>query len=110
LFAYGPADAICHPKTPSSLASFKSRLALPLWYQVVLEKRPRNGCSSSKGEGTEEREGEVVPPPPLFGGKVTPLCRTVELGTSVMTVPSGAVNVLVHDLPVGVAVIEYGLQ
>ena len=33
----------CHPKTPSSLASFKSRLVLPFWYrltQVVLEKRP----------------------------------------------------------------------
>ena len=39
-----------HPKTPSSLASFKSRLVLPFWYrltQVVLEKRPINGCSSS---------------------------------------------------------------
>jgi len=39
-----------HPKTPSSLASFKSRLVLPFWYQliqVVLEKRPLNGCSSS---------------------------------------------------------------
>ena len=39
----------CHPKTPSSLASFKSRLVLPFWYrltQVVLEKRPLNGCSS----------------------------------------------------------------
>ena len=38
-----------HPKTPSSLASFKSRLALPFWYrltQVVLEKRPLNGCST----------------------------------------------------------------
>jgi len=38
-----------HPKTPSSLASFKSRLVLPFWYwltQVVLEKRPLNGCSS----------------------------------------------------------------
>ena len=37
-----------HPKTPSSLASFKSRLVLPFWYrltQVVLEKRPLNGCS-----------------------------------------------------------------
>ena len=33
------------PKTPSSLASFKSRLVLPFWYQltqVVLEKRPLN--------------------------------------------------------------------
>jgi len=40
----------CHLKTPSTLASFKSRLALPFWYgltQVVLEKRPLNGCSSS---------------------------------------------------------------
>jgi len=41
----------CHrrPKTPSSLASFKSRLVLPFWYrltQVVPEKRPLNGCSS----------------------------------------------------------------
>jgi len=40
-----------HPKTPSSLASFKSRLVLPFWYhftQVVLEKRPLNGYSSSR--------------------------------------------------------------
>ena len=40
----------CHPKTPASVASFKSRLVLPFWYrltQVVLEKRPLNGCSSS---------------------------------------------------------------
>jgi len=40
----------CHPKTPSSLATFKSRLVLPFWYrltQVVLEKRPLKGCSSS---------------------------------------------------------------
>jgi len=32
-----------HPKTPSSLASFKFRLVLPFWYQltqVVLEERP----------------------------------------------------------------------
>ena len=38
----------CHPRTPSSLASFKSRLVLPFWYrlsQVVLEKRPMNRCS-----------------------------------------------------------------
>jgi len=40
------------PKTPSSLASFKSRLVLPFWYkltQAVLEKRPLNRCSSSRG-------------------------------------------------------------
>ena len=38
----------CRPETPSSLASFKSRLVVPLWYrltQVVVEKRPLNGCS-----------------------------------------------------------------
>ena len=43
-----------HPETPSSLASFKSRLVLPFWYSlmlVVLEKRPFNGCSSSRGSG-----------------------------------------------------------
>ena len=37
-------------KTPSSLASLKSRLDLPLWYgltQVVLATRPLNGSSSS---------------------------------------------------------------
>jgi len=31
-----------HPKTPSSLASFKSKLVLPFWFwltQAVLEKR-----------------------------------------------------------------------
>jgi len=35
---------------PVIFASFKSRLVLPFWYrltQVVLEKRPLNGCSSS---------------------------------------------------------------
>jgi len=39
-----------YPRTPSSLASFTSRLVLPFWYrltQVVVEKRPLNGCSSS---------------------------------------------------------------
>ena len=38
-----------HLKTPSSLASFKSRLVLPFWYrlnQVVLAKRLLNRCSS----------------------------------------------------------------
>ena len=37
-----------YPKTPSSLASFKSRLVLPFWYRltrVVLEKKPLDGCS-----------------------------------------------------------------
>ena len=37
----------CHPKTPTSLASFKSTLVLPSWYrltQVILEKRPKNRC------------------------------------------------------------------
>ena len=40
----------CHPKTPSSLASFKSRLFLPFWYcltQVILGKRSINWCSYS---------------------------------------------------------------
>jgi len=39
-----------HPKILSSLASFKSRLVLPLWYlltQVVLEKKSLNTCSNS---------------------------------------------------------------
>ena len=48
----------CHPKTPSSLAVFKSRLVLLFWYwltQVVLEKRPLNQCGSSSTE--QERGG-----------------------------------------------------
>jgi len=39
--------------SPSSLTLFKSRLVLPFWYrltQVVLEKRPLNGCSGSNIE------------------------------------------------------------
>jgi len=51
LFAFGPADATAYQNQYEiSLASFKSRLVLPFWYrltQVVLEKRPLNGCSSS---------------------------------------------------------------
>jgi len=38
-----------HPKTPSSIASFKFGLVLPFRYrltQAVLEKRLLNGCSS----------------------------------------------------------------
>ena len=45
LFAYGPADATASPRPHLS-----SSLVLPFWYwltQVVLEKRPLNGCSSS---------------------------------------------------------------
>ena len=37
---------------PLSLAPVKSRLVLPFWYrltQVVLEKRPLNGCSYHSG-------------------------------------------------------------
>jgi len=44
MIAYGPADATA---TPLSLASLESRMVLPFWYwltQVVLEKRPLNGC------------------------------------------------------------------
>jgi len=45
-----------HPKTPSSLASFKSRLVLPFWYRltkVVVEKRSLNGCSSSSSSSSD---------------------------------------------------------
>ena len=44
-----------HPKTPSCLASFKSRLVLHFWYrltQAVLEKRPLSGSSSSNNQTT----------------------------------------------------------
>ena len=47
LFAYGPADATA-PKPPPSLVSFKHILVLPFWHrltEVVLKKRPLNGCS-----------------------------------------------------------------
>jgi len=51
-----------HSKTPSSLASFKSRLVLPFWYrlaQVVLEKRPLNECIS---QWRHQGEGGKLPP------------------------------------------------
>ena len=44
-----------YPQTPSCLASCKSRLVLPFWYwltQVILEKRPLNGCSSSNSSSS----------------------------------------------------------
>ena len=44
-----------HPKTPSSLASFKSRLVLPFRYwltQVVLQKSLLNGCNSSSSSSS----------------------------------------------------------
>ena len=37
----------CYPKTPSSLASFKSRLVLPFSYPGCPGNRLLNGCSSS---------------------------------------------------------------
>jgi len=46
-----------HPKTAPSLASFKSRLVLPFWYrltQIVQEKRPLNGYSSSSSSYVEK--------------------------------------------------------
>ena len=46
MFAYGPADGTAVPK-PHHLLPL--RLVLPFWYrltQVVLVKRPLNGCSS----------------------------------------------------------------
>ena len=52
----------------SSLASFKSRLVLPFWYrltQVVLEKRPLNGCSVL----VVVPEGSTL----IFGGTRIPL-------------------------------------
>jgi len=54
LFAYGPADATAFQK-PIISCLIKSRLVLPFWYrltQVVLEKRPLNGCSSSSSSSS----------------------------------------------------------
>ena len=47
VIARGPADATA---TPSSLGLLKSRMVLPVWYQltmVVVKKKLLNGCSSS---------------------------------------------------------------
>ena len=41
-----------HPRTPSFLALFKSRLVILFWYrltQVVLERRLLNGCGGGGG-------------------------------------------------------------
>ena len=63
LFAYGSADATASPN-PSFLALFKSVLVLPFWYrltQVVMEKRPLNGSSSS----SSSRPGSNLQPLPV---------------------------------------------
>jgi len=51
-----------HPKTSSSLASFKSRLVSPFWYQlthVVQEKWLLNGCSSSSSSSSSDGNGAI---------------------------------------------------
>jgi len=48
-----------HPKTPSSLASFESRLVLPFWYQVVLEMGPLNGCNSGGRSSSSSTYGPL---------------------------------------------------
>ena len=53
----------CHPEIPSSLASFKSRQVVPFWYrltQVVLEKRPLNGCSSSRSSSNWTHHPQIM--------------------------------------------------
>jgi len=54
LFAYGAAGATAS-QNPIIFCLFKSRLVLSFWYrlmQVVLEKRPLNGCSSSSSSSS----------------------------------------------------------
>ena len=69
------------PKTSSSLASFKFRLVLPFWYrltQVVLEKTPLNGCSSSVVVVVTESFGEdVFAPSPAARGATAPSAATL---------------------------------
>ena len=58
-----------HPKTLSSLASFKSRLVLPFWHrltQAVLEKRPLNGCSSTSSNSSTHRRNKSLQRLPNF--------------------------------------------
>jgi len=59
LFACGPADATATPKHYILLPHLNSDWFLPFWYwltQVVLEKRPLNGCgSSSVGRFADEQ-------------------------------------------------------
>jgi len=55
LFAYGPVDATA---SPNPIISFKSRMVSPFWSrltQVVMEKRPLNGCSSSRCPGGRQQ-------------------------------------------------------
>jgi len=73
------------PKTSSSLASFKFRLVLPFWYrltQVVLEKTPLNGCSSSVVVVvvvvvTESFGEDVFAPSPAARGATAPSAATL---------------------------------
>jgi len=54
----------CHHKIPPSHASFKSKLVFTFLVrlaQVVLEKMPLNGCSSSSSSNSSDvRHGQMV--------------------------------------------------
>jgi len=78
----------CHPQTPSSLASFKSRLVLPSWYwltQAVLEQRPLNGCSSSSPISATYRSFNRT-------RQVAPICTPY-----LMHIPSVHISLLLHS-------------
>ena len=81
-----------HPQTPSSLASFKSRLVLPFWYrlaQVILEKRRLNGCSIISRpilHCEPARQRGLFSRSPFFGRKVQFSFRTVRCSRRVIRV------------------------
>ena len=78
-----------HHKTSSSLASFKSRLVLPFWYQltqIVLEKRSLNKCNSRLGISNTEKVGAYtqIDPPGATLDRGRSLSSTVALLSIVM--------------------------
>jgi len=50
-FAYGPADVTASQNLIISCL-IQIQTGLPFWYQVVLEKRPLNGCGSNVVRGS----------------------------------------------------------
>ena len=100
-----------HLKTRSSLASFKSRLVLPFLYrvtQVVLEKTPLNGCSSTSSSGSSSSTSSRSSSSSTVGMVCYGMVN-VNLYSAIIMKVSNALNTLVSGEKPGFQALSKGL-